>query len=66
MRFNLSIKLGNDAMRTPDDVGEALADIAGLLGGNYAPFDARDDTNTVSQAIYDTNGNRVGSWEVAE
>ena len=54
MKFTLEIELGNDAMRTANDVANALDRIAdevlfvGLTG----------------RAIRDTNGNTVGKWEV--
>lgn len=48
--FNLTIKLGNDAMQTPMDVARALRELA----------DRMEDRAEFDVAIYDDNGNRVG------
>ena len=63
MEFQLKIELGNDAMRTADDIRAAVKDVAKYLkdwrsgelpeAGDNAP-------------ILDINGNAVGKWEVAE
>lgn len=60
MRFNISIKLGNDAMQSGDDVARALTILAGKLADSYDGL-ALPETDGV---IYDANGNRVGTWEV--
>ena len=49
--FQLTIKLGNAAMLTPEDIAGALRDAA----------DAVEHGRT-DGFVYDTNGNRVGSW----
>lgn len=55
-QFILKIDLGNDAMRTGNDVFKALH-IAGLqINSNDAPYGKRN--------IRDRNGNTVGSWQV--
>jgi hypothetical protein len=53
--FTLKIELGNDAMRTPADVADALMDLVAILrfAGPY-----RD-----SGGVRDRNGNGVGKWE---
>ena len=52
--FTLRIKLGNDAMQTPEDVAASLRDIANRLDwGMYRR----------SGEILDYNGNVVGDWE---
>lgn len=53
-KFNLTIKLGNDAMSTKDDIARALRDLAGKL----------DRTDSDSGRVRDDNGNTVGSWEI--
>jgi hypothetical protein len=60
MRFVLTIDLGNDAMRTGDDVADALTDIAQYMTDEYA-----DEAPLVmSTRIKDRNGNTVGAAEV--
>lgn len=56
-RFNLTIKLGNDAMQTPYDVAEALRDAAQQI-------DMHGDMS--HGRIFDANGNRVGEWGVTK
>lgn len=48
--FTLTIETGNDAMRTREDIAEALEAAAEAVRENYTPV------------IVDTNGNRVGQW----
>lgn len=66
MRFVLSIDLGNDAMRTADDVAATLEQVALNVTRAYAdeppPFPL--SPRIPAYAIIDTNGNRVGSWSV--
>ena len=55
--FTLRIKLGNEAMQTPEDVAASLRDIANRLDwGMYRR----------SGEILDYNGNKVGEWEFTE
>ena len=75
MEFKLIIALGNDAMRSPEDVAQALRKIASDLedeGGE--PWDGgEDEERSYSDAgapategvVMDLNGNRVGTWKVA-
>lgn len=53
--FTLTLKLGNAAMQTPEDIAEALRVVASRLDGAgiYA-----------SEIIMDLNGERVGRWEI--
>jgi len=52
-KFVLEIDLGNDAMKTPADIAQALFKAAEeLLAGKG------------SRPIYDLNGNRVGQYQV--
>ena len=55
----LKIKLGNDAMQTPEDVVRALAtDVAHQLR-DLADFDSQP-----GREIRDANGNTVGGWHI--
>lgn len=54
MQFTLKIELGNDAMRTNEDVAEALANVARVF----------DLTTPGDAPIFDRNGNTIGSWKV--
>ncbi len=57
-QFALTIKLGNDAMRTLEDVADALESVARSLrvGTCYGQ----------TRPIHDINGNRVGEWKWPE
>lgn len=57
MDFKLTIKLGNAAMQTPDDVAEALRKLA-------AKMDHTEFSGLEFGSIRDVNGNTVGSWEL--
>ena len=66
MQFKLTIDLGNDAMQDAIDVASALSALAKRLrndgiGGrtNYPP------STPDGGKIMDTNGNSVGTWDVA-
>lgn len=52
--FKLNIDTGNDAMRAPDHLADALEDIAAELRGNTRYED--------DGIVYDLNGNTVGRW----
>lgn len=52
--FTLTITLGNDAMREPDDVAQQLEIIAGKLRDGYT-----------SGKVVDVNGNSVGEFRFA-
>ena len=55
--FTLRIKMGNEAMQTPEDVAASLRDVANRLDwGMYRR----------SGEILDYNGNKVGEWEFTE
>jgi len=56
-KFILEIDLGNEAMRSDDDIARTLHEIADLIhydGIHYKP----------AKQIRDTNGNVVGKYEV--
>lgn len=55
--FTLRIKLGNEAMQTPEDVANRLLAVANRL--NYG----MDRSNG---EILDYNGNKVGEWGFTE
>lgn len=54
--FHLEIALGNDSMKSADDVASALETVAANLRR-----DARLRGSTDGGIIWDANGNRVGS-----
>ena len=59
MTFRLTIRTGNDAMQTWYDLANALRRIAEQLQ------DLGDETvSSDSSVVMDSNGNRVGQWEV--
>jgi len=58
--FNLHIELGNEAMHTGTDIGDALKKVAGRLW-NYGD---EDEMIGCRGAIMDLNGNKVGAWEI--
>lgn len=53
--FTLTIKLGNDAMQTPEDISSALFDAAENITHGAYP----------TGIIWDENGNKVGEWGVS-
>lgn len=57
MKFLLTIEMGNEAMRTPEDVAEALMKVGTKL--------ARRESDGVG-VISDANGNTVGKWFITE
>lgn len=66
MHFTLTIKLGNDAMQTPDDIAHALEQVSTALVNNLPQYEAiAEHAGNARGPIWDDNGNRVGHWEVA-
>lgn len=60
MEFTLTVRFGNDAMQTGDDLAAALRRIAEqveVLGEPAREF---------GRPVFDTNGARVGAWNVGE
>lgn len=55
--FNIRITVGDDAMLDPIDVASALRDYSDQLMNAY-------DFGEAPQAIFDMNGNRVGTAHV--
>ena len=53
-QFILKINLGNEAMRTPGDVGRVMINIACHL---------RESGDVTTRKIHDENGNVVGSYQ---
>lgn len=53
-KFTLRIEMGNEAMQTSEDVGDALWAVANRLN---CGMDLR------SGEILDYNGNKVGEWK---
>lgn len=52
--FSLTIRMGNEAMQTPDDLAEALEAVAALCR----------ERAVYPQTIRDRNGNTVGDWVI--
>ena len=63
--FNLSMKLGNAAMLTGDDVAERLRVLAEKISTNYGG-DYIDEWYGLGGFVHDANGNQIGKWEVSE
>ncbi len=61
MKFVLEIELGNDAMRTGDDIAKALRHLSARL----IPY-RKSDLPGASGRVGDVNGNTVGRWLVEE
>jgi hypothetical protein len=57
VEFNLRISLGNDAMKTPEDVAAALIDAAAAINQRGLP------KGDEGYRILDANGLRVGDWK---
>lgn len=72
LTFRLFINLGNDAMRTADDLAAALRTIADSVEHPraMAPFAETDADGNLGagwyQTIFDVNGNDVGRFAVKE
>jgi hypothetical protein len=60
--FNLTMRIGNDAMQTPADIALALREIAASIGDSDIPV---SELGPYESVIHDVNGNDVGTWEVA-
>lgn len=59
MKFVLEIDLGNDAMQTPQEVGDALDRLSEKFarrGNDFHPDEGG--------VILDNNGNTVGGWRL--
>lgn len=64
--FDLSIDLGNDAMKTPRDVAGALLRVAQDLMEKAPQTDRKNALYDVFGKIKDENGNSVGKWKFLE
>jgi len=64
-KFKIEIDLGNDTMRTGDDVAAALESAARYLRGFWGdqPMGGIPD-DLKPRVVRDDNGNRVGTGEV--
>lgn len=60
--FNLTMRLGHDAMQTPADIARALREIAESIGDSDIPV---SELGAHESVIHDVNGNDVGMWEAA-
>lgn len=61
MKFTLEIELGNAAMQTSWDVGQALRELGTKYQNGSDGPDIRD-----AGKVHDLNGNTVGKWEVTD
>ena len=59
MEFKLTIRLGNDAMQTGDQIADALRRVGELLR-DFSP----DTFHGKPHRVLDANGNTVGTWEI--
>lgn len=57
--FTLTIRLGNDAMQSGNDIAEALVRAANYINDYHQEIEAGD-----ALSLKDQNGNRVGEWKV--
>lgn len=62
MRFMVEIELGNDAMRTWQDIRDALKQTIGKVGGRDSSH--FKPTEGDGSRIRDENGNTVGKWAI--
>ena len=60
-KFILAIELGNEAMKGPEDISEALKRVAHVIG--YPTMDMYYLETTIG-SIRDKNGNNCGRYEV--
>ena len=58
MEFKVRIRLGNEAMQTAEDLADALRRLAEKV--------ERADVSGDHGVIMDTNGNRVGTWDIED
>ncbi len=58
MRLTIEVELGNDAMRTGEDVSRLVLGLGVWVGG-VGELDLGHGGR-----LMDTNGNSVGTWEV--
>jgi hypothetical protein len=59
MEFKVTLKMGNAAMQTGDDIARAMRKLAGYFEGSSGTFDQGE-----FRAIHDDNGNKIGEWRV--
>lgn len=62
--LQISIRFGNDAMRTPEDAADALDRIAHRLRQDAFIDVVYEDVHITDRPILDGNGNRVGTWGI--
>ena len=66
MKFVLVIELGNDAMQTGWDVAATLRRVASQMDHGDELTGENSDVDLREHAIYDLNGNNVGSYAVKD
>lgn len=62
MDFKLTLRLGNAAMQTGEDVANVLERAATYIADYYAG----ELEDGAGMSLLDQNGNNVGAWEVSE
>ncbi len=60
MKFVVSIELGSDEMKKGTDIAAALAEIADTISVYVSPKVGH------SSGIADSNGRKIGKWEIKE
>lgn len=60
--FRLEIRLGNDAMKSGDDIQRALALTASAIANRFGGMSMPESGGI----IRDANGNTVGGWETVD
>jgi len=63
-QFILKIKLGNDAMLTPNDIAKSLKQVVRMLEDSGETVLTISDMWGNTTRLYDGNGNQVGFFEV--
>lgn len=59
MRFFININMGNDAMKSADDLANAIKKVADRIASEQYDIDPDDEYEV---PINDDNGNTVGEW----
>lgn len=65
MKFGVTVAMGNDGMRSFEDLACCLEDMAAKLRERRIPLES-ETGDYPSGAVRDVNGNKVGDWEVTE
>ena len=67
MKFVVTVTMGNEGMRSIEDLACCLEDMAAKLRERRMFLELESETGDYpSGAVRDVNGNKVGDWEVTE